>query len=279
MSNHISFFLSDEVRKLFNHFTALFDIRIAYFTPDGQELTVGLDRSWCDYCTLLRRELGDDGLCVKEDRAGREAARMKKDLVSYRCHGGLLEAVKPVIAYGELIGFIMIGQVRIDDALPHDKRVRWNDLRGDESLAASWGAVPRIPRVKMDHILPLFSSLVDLIIACHMIAILGRHPLDPIFARMAEHPDEMLRLSDVAGMVGKSRSRTAHLFTEVYGKSFKVMQREIRMTKAAELLTASKGAGIKEIAARCGYEDPLYFSRVFRKHYGIPPSKIHASTG
>jgi AraC-like DNA-binding protein len=101
----------------------------------------------------------------------------------------------------------------------------------------------RTPRAKVDHILPLFPSLIDLIIARHMIAILGRHPLDPIFARMTERPEEML---------GKSMNRTAHLFAEGYGKSFKVLQKEIRMKKATELLTASKGAGIREIAARCG---------------------------
>lgn len=80
-------------------------------------------------------------------------------------------------------------------------------------------------------------------------------------------------------MVGRSQDRTAHQFTEAYGKSFKALQRELKMKKAAELLTQLKNIGIKEVALRCGFDDPLYFSRVFREHFGIPPSKLRDGTG
>lgn len=110
MNDKLSFLLSEEATKIFDHFTTLFDIRIAYFTPDGRELAVGLDRSWCSWCALLRTELGDDGLCVENDIRGREHARAERGIASYRCHGGLMEAVKPLYADEELIGFIMMGR-------------------------------------------------------------------------------------------------------------------------------------------------------------------------
>ena len=31
---------------------------------------------------------------------------------------------------------------------------------------------------------------------------------------------------------------------------------------------------ITEIAQMCGFEDALYFSRVFKKHYGCAPTKF-----
>ena len=31
---------------------------------------------------------------------------------------------------------------------------------------------------------------------------------------------------------------------------------------------------VKEVAARVGYEDPLYFSRLFRRRRGVPPSAL-----
>ncbi|GAB1483042.1 hypothetical protein MASR2M78_18580 [Treponema sp.] len=235
MNDSLSFLLSDEVTKIFNHFTALFDIRIAYYTPDGRELAVGLDRSWCSYCSLLRNDLGDDGLCVENDVRGREQAIATKDLVSYRCHGGLWEAVKPLYADTNLIGFIMIGQVRSAGDIPANKLSRWNKAFGDRQLSEAWEAVPFVQKTKIEHILPLFSSLVDLIIERNMIAILGRRPLDSLIARISAHPEEDLSLADIAEQLGKSLYRTAHLFNEAYGKSFKVLQRELRMRKAAAL--------------------------------------------
>lgn len=48
----------------------------------------------------------------------------------------------------------------------------------------------------------------------------------------------------------------------------------LRMNKAATILSfQSEGDySISETAITCGFDNPLYFSRVFRKHYGMPPS-------
>lgn len=49
---------------------------------------------------------------------------------------------------------------------------------------------------------------------------------------------------------------------------------QLRMKKARELLTDahSKDIYVNEIAHKCGFEDPLYFSRIFRKYHSISPS-------
>lgn len=279
MNERLSFLLSPEVSRLFNHFTGLFEVRIAFHTPDGRELAVGQDRAWCDYCRLLRFELGDDALCVKADRDGRDWAMTERTLVHYTCHGGLLEAIKPMYYSEELIGFVMMGQVRGGATLPARKAQRWSAAVGDDRLSQAWSSVPALRKARMDHLLPLFSSLVDLILAKHMVSILGRHPLDPVLARMMDHPEEHLSLAAVAGLVGRSPDRTAHLFGEAYGRSFKTLQREIRMKRAVELLSKTCTMGMKELAAHCGYEDPLYFSRVFRMHFGIAPSRFRKHAG
>ncbi len=52
----------------------------------------------------------------------------------------------------------------------------------------------------------------------------------------------------------------------------------MRMKKAESLLL-SMGAqdySVAEVATLCGYEDPLYFSRVFKKTFGVSPS-VYAS--
>ena len=48
---------------------------------------------------------------------------------------------------------------------------------------------------------------------------------------------------------------------------------QCRMTAAEEMLNGGEQS-IKEIAAALGYKNQLYFSAVFRKYHGIPPSKF-----
>ena len=50
----------------------------------------------------------------------------------------------------------------------------------------------------------------------------------------------------------------------------------MRMRKAEILLSAmwSKEYSVSEVALMCGFEDALYFSRVFKKHYGCSPSNF-----
>jgi AraC-like DNA-binding protein len=45
----------------------------------------------------------------------------------------------------------------------------------------------------------------------------------------------------------------------------------LRLETAADMLRQGAGRSITEIARMCGYSDPLYFSRMFKKRYGISP--------
>ena len=54
----------------------------------------------------------------------------------------------------------------------------------------------------------------------------------------------------------------------------------LRMKKAENLLSAmwNREYSVSEVARMCGYEDALYFSRVFKKNYGCSPSNFVKKT-
>ena len=53
---------------------------------------------------------------------------------------------------------------------------------------------------------------------------------------------------------------------------------EYRLEKAKEMLTDSD-LKIKEIALYTGYQDELYFSKVFKKKYGVSPRMFRQKNG
>ena len=48
-----------------------------------------------------------------------------------------------------------------------------------------------------------------------------------------------------------------------------------RLTKAADMMKLTNDP-IGEIAAKCGYQNQLHFSRAFKKRYGVPPREWRA---
>lgn len=64
------------------------------------------------------------------------------------------------------------------------------------------------------------------------------------------------------------------LFTAAYGMPPLKLLNKMRMDKAQRLLSVSGGElGVGEVAAACGYNDRLYFSRMYKKTFGISPER------
>jgi AraC-like DNA-binding protein len=80
-------------------------------------------------------------------------------------------------------------------------------------------------------------------------------------------------MADYAQMCSLSVSRFAHLFTERYHQSPHSFRLEVRISQAKYLLKDTL-IPVQEIARNVGYQDPLYFSRLFKKHTGASPTEF-----
>ena len=67
-----------------------------------------------------------------------------------------------------------------------------------------------------------------------------------------------------------SRTKCYRVFKEVLQQSPSDVIINLRLQKAKELLVQGS-LNISEISFECGFKDPKYFSRMFKKHYGSSP--------
>lgn len=93
---------------------------------------------------------------------------------------------------------------------------------------------------------------------------------------ISDNIKENYKVSDIAQHIHMSPSRLTHLFAQQVGSSIIKWREEQRMIKAKHLLHTS-GAPIYYIARQLGYDDQLYFSRIFKRYTGLSPSDFRDS--
>lgn len=84
------------------------------------------------------------------------------------------------------------------------------------------------------------------------------------------HYKEEIVLKEVADMCGVSVQYLSKLFREETGMNFVGFLNDYKIKKAMKLMKQSKSS-IKEICFEVGYNDPNYFSRIFKKNTGKTP--------
>ena len=85
-----------------------------------------------------------------------------------------------------------------------------------------------------------------------------------------------ISIDDVAKSVGVSRSHLYRVFMLNVGKSPIDYLTEYRINEACKLLRAGN-LSIAEVAVSVGFFDQFYFSRVFKRAKGVPPSKYFSA--
>lgn len=126
------------------------------------------------------------------------------------------------------------------------------------------------------------NGLERLLIRCHEET--PGHPSRPLDARVqaacqfiANNLARELSLDDVARQVCLSPSRLAHLFRDQLGVNILRWREDQRIILAKHMLQSTT-TPVSAIAGRVGYDDQLYFSRVFRKRVGVSPTEFRRSS-
>ncbi len=85
-----------------------------------------------------------------------------------------------------------------------------------------------------------------------------------------------LSLSDVCRASNLSVSSLRRKFQAYYGTSPLKYITSLRLSRAVGMLV-KPNSSVKEAAAKSGFDDEKYFSRIIKKHYGVSPSSLKSS--
>ena len=104
---------------------------------------------------------------------------------------------------------------------------------------------------------------------------------ESVVRRVVEHVqtnlDKELDVPQLAEIAGFSRAHFSRMFAASEGLPPAAFVLQERMRRAARLLTSHSLLPIKEIANLCGFDEPNYFAKVFRRFFGTSPTEFRTT--
>lgn len=279
MDSAIQIVFEEDIQRVFDQFCACFEIRILYYSADGKILKTGLNNPDSPFCQLLQKKLYSEEKCLYLDQQKRNEAAAKRRMICYTCYAGLTEAIYPIFIYNNLAGFAVIGQFRHTDDIISCVQNDWSKKYATKELMSAYKKLPKYTIKKTKHILSLFSILVNYILSNDIREIKGNLLIARILTYLKNNLSKHnVSLEEIAEYLGVSVSTVSHVVKKELNVPLKQLYIELKMQKAEEYFRLSSNLRVSEVAEKLGYIDPFYFSRIYKIHRQISPSKYIKKT-
>ena len=127
----------------------------------------------------------------------------------------------------------------------------------------------------MENICHHLSEILKAYMECMFSHISGKNSglMKKAIAFLVKNYPSPITLQDAAEEVHLNPSYFSSLFHRTTGLSFRSYLNKVRIEEAKRLLS-STDYPLLDIAIAVGFEDPSYFTKVFKKYTGVPPSQF-----
>jgi AraC-like DNA-binding protein len=189
--------------------------------------------------------------------------------------------------------------------LEHDQRWEyfWISMNGEEALRihrlilAAAGPLLKLQPATIDHIADCSLRLIreaatparasaiayeaamalyDDVFRSHSLSV-DPSSMQRVIDHIRSNLERALPVEELASVSGLSRAHFSRVFTESEGLPPAEFVLQQRMQRAAKLLTSAALLPVKEVAIITGFDDANYFSKVFRRIFGITPTEFRTT--
>lgn len=226
-----------------------------------------------DFCELINSYPEWHEKCSKCDASAVSVVKESKGSYTYRCYAGIYETIVPIIENGDVVAHVFFGQLLDDSSISDQWEITQKAVQ-DFPKIDELNAFFRLKRFSMDDI----NSLNKLVEACtsyillqQMIKTVSFSEVQKIDLYINTNYMRNITLDTMSRELGICKTKLCKLASSIGpGETINHLITQKRLQQAKILLKNSEKA-ISEIAEAVGFNDYNYFSRIFKKYYGISP--------
>jgi AraC-like DNA-binding protein len=215
--------------------------------------------------------------CCMEAQDSRQHLMFFRQAFFKCCHAGLYELVVPVFYDTSITGVIFIGPFQSVDIPPENGSILCQQLHpGTVKMIA--GELHKLSRLNQESAasISIFAELLSEQISAtfaHGGKLSSDTPHDVKIAYFIDREfKNNLSLGDLACFLKVSKIRVCQLMRQHFDQTFSQILARRRFEHARYLLKNSR-LKISTIASDCGFNDPLYFFRMFKRYTHMTPGQ------
>ena len=266
-----------DVNELLSRLCRLTGFRISIHDGSGREIAA-CPQHLHAFCRCLQQNPSARCQCEKSDREAFQQVSRTGELTVYRCAFGLYEAVYPLYRYGAPAGFLMMGQIPEAETGAAEALRRAVPYGDPDLLQKAIEQLPCYTRDKIEAFAEILAVFAEYMTLTGAVRVWTEDTSAEVREYLTTHYAEYITIAFLCARFALSRTTLLNRYKECYGETVGQTLARVRMTQAQKLLTETS-LSIAEISSRCGYADPSYFAKAYRKWFGVSPTQERQAHG
>lgn len=223
-----------------------------------------------NFCTCIQQNPEARKKCEKSDIALMEKCKKSRKIEQHICHAGLLDTAVPVIRDNEIIGFIILGQMR--NETDFENIYKYVKIFGIDRniLQSEYENLPYCNIKKTESIANIATMLTEYILFKNLLKPKQDILFEKASAYISDNFKTNLTTKEICDRTGTSKNILYKVFKNNANCTVGEYIAKKRIEKAKELLINSK-LSLQEISEEVGINNYTYFSKLFKKQTGVSP--------
>ena len=226
------------------------------------------------FCSLLDKNINAKQNCIYCDEQAMKHVHKTGSIYIYRCWCGLYEAIMPLYTYGQLSGYLMMGQI-----LDKDKDI--NEILDciskyisiNDSVSQTLKQTSSLTKKQIKAYGDLIDLYAKYLTLTNSVVVDSKDLAEEIQSYLVHHYTEDITIEYLCSYFHVSKGTLHSHFKEKYHTTIHQRLLSIRLEKARTLLTSTNDS-IKMIAKEVGFQDADYFSKTFKKRFQVSASNL-----
>ena len=256
----------NKLETALRNFNLATGVSVTVYDTDGHSVTREGANS-APYCQTISTCKEGRRACARSNKELIEKCRITKTSTRHICGAGLLDIAIPIFHQSEIVGFLMLGQIRINEELP---ACALSFPVDQQELRSKYMSIPLLDESRIEAIINVATMLTRLIMFENMVRSQQRQSASALVRFIDEHLSERLTVEYVAHSVHLSSAGIYKCMRQSFDCTLGEYVTAKRIERAKELLE-DRDLSIDRIAEAVGFSDCAYFSRCFKKQAGCSP--------